>query len=253
MSTFPSSPGRPRKVLVTRAADQAGDLALRVRELGCAVVEFPLISIIEPADGGAAMREAVERLGAEPCPYAWIVLTSPNAAQRTLRTVKPTTAVRVAAIGPGTAAVCRELGFHVELVPHRSVGEGMVETFPDAAGGDSRVLLPRAESARDVVADGLRSKGWLVDVVTAYRTVPRIPTPQQCEEAGQADIVICTSSSTAVGLVAALGVPRIPRYVVSIGPQTTATLAGLGVEVYATATPHTLDGLMGEVRKILEQ
>ena len=60
------------------------------------------------------MREAVERLGAEPCPYAWIVLTSPNAAQRTLRTVKPTTAVRVAAIGPGTAAVCRELGFHVE-------------------------------------------------------------------------------------------------------------------------------------------
>jgi uroporphyrinogen-III synthase len=253
------------KVLLTRAVEQVGDLTARIAALGCEVIEIPLIAIADPADGGAALDAALLRAASPGNPYKWVVLTSPNAAHRALSRLSGTTIGRtlgpasgrpkIAAIGAGTAAVCRELGFDVDLVPERAVGEGLVAAFPDAdADQDARkapmVLLPRAESARDVVPDGLRAKGWGVEVVSAYRTVPRAPDPLQCRTARGADLAVLTSSSTARALVAALGAP-LPMRVVSIGPQTTATLEDLGVTVHATAEPHTLDGVVRAVARIL--
>lgn len=244
----------PLRVLVTRAAEQAGDLVARLQVIGCEVVEVPLIEVVEPADDGAQLRAAMAVVARVDSPYDWVVLTSPNAAVRSLSLLTVNAPVRLAAIGPGTAAVCRGLGFAVALVPERSIGEGLVAVFPDAVPGPvRRVLLPRAEKARDVISDGLRSKGWSVDVAVAYRTVDRAPTASEAALASTADVVLCASSSAARSMVKAFGIERLPPRVVSIGPQTTKTLEGLGVMVFATADPHTLDGLVACVQSIVDR
>lgn len=241
------------RVLVTRASEQVGDLVERLTAIGCEVIEFPLIEIVEPIDHGSALRKAMVAADAtseESTSYAWIVLTSPNAADRSLRHLHKAAGAQIAAIGPGTANVCLSLGFSVSLIPDRSIGEGLVEAFPDCDVPGARVLLPRAETARDVVPEGLAAKGWIVDTVTAYRTQPRKPTASECERAATATMALATSSSTARLLVAVLG-GRVPPIVVSIGPQTTATFEELGVHVDATAEPHTIDGLVQQVARLM--
>ena len=253
MVTVRKAPGgQPLRVLVTRAAEQAGDLTERLRDVGCEVIEVPLIAVVDPADGGEALHRGMAAAAEPDSPYDWIVVTSPNAAARSLPLLAHGVAVGIAAIGPGTATICRDLGLDVALVPERSVGEGLVEAFPVAPESrDRRVLLPRAEEARDVVAAGLRAKGWAVDVVIAYRTMARTPTAAELESAKRADVVLCASSSAARSLVAGFGRNGLPSRVVSIGPQTTQTLEELGVAVFATADPYTLDGLVACVEAIV--
>lgn len=231
-----------KTVAVTRAADQAGPLVTRLQNMGAVVFEVPLIEIADPIDGGAALRRAVARQG----DYAWVVLTSPNAARRYLDAVaafSPVSSVpapKVACVGPGTAQVVTERGCVVDLVPKRVIGEGLVEAFPFGA---AKVLFPRAEVARAVVADGLRAKGWEVDVVDAYRTVPAKVTAQHVQQLLSADMVVLTSSSTATATASALA-GASPRRIVSMGIATTLTAANLGLTVTETADPSTIDGLL---------
>lgn len=239
------------RVVVTRAEDQAGSLRDRLLRLGADVVEVAVIATADPEDGGAALRAAASsRHG-----YSWVVLASPNAARRWLAAVAQSATgpgmggheePRLAVVGPGTADAVRAGGAVASLVPARSVGEGLVEAFP-RGDGTSRVLLPRAEETRDVIAPGLRTQGWLVDEVVAYRTVSVVPSTESLARARAADVVAFTSSSTVRAFVAASGPEGVPPVVVSIGPATSATAAELGVRVDVTADPHTLDGLVDAV------
>ena len=194
--------------------------------------------------GGAALQAAMAELGS----YDWVVLTSPNAASRFAEAAFEYSTVdhiddlpAIAVVGPGTASVVVKHGLPVGLVADRNLGEGLVEVFPIGPG---RVLMPRAMVARDVVPDGLRAKGWNVDVVDAYRTEPAPTDPALGVAVHAADAIAFTSSSTVKAFAAWYGVALLPRTVVSIGPQTTATLAAAGATVSATADPHTLDGLL---------
>jgi uroporphyrinogen-III synthase len=226
-------------IAVTRAAEQAGPLTARLQALGAEVVEVPLIAIADPLDGGAALNTAITNLHN----YDWVVLTSPNAARRFLDALDknaPGEVPKLAAVGPGTAQVLTDRGVRVDLVPQRVIGEGLVEAFRRGTG---RVLFPRAEVARAVVADGLREKGWTVDVVDAYRTVPAVVTATHIEALLTADVVVLTSSSTATVTATALA-GASPRRVVSMGIATTATATNVGLAVTRTADPSTIDGLI---------
>lgn len=241
MSTPPPLDGRT--IVVTRAADQAGPFVAQLQALGARVLVVPLIRIANPFDGGAALRAAVAELGT----YDWVVLTSPNAAARFADAAFEHSTVghvddlpSIAVVGPGTAAVVHDHAMVVALVADRNVGEGLVDSFP---AGSGRVLMPRAMVARDIVPDGLREKGWTVDVVDAYRTEPAPTDPALGVAVHAADAIAFTSSSTVKAFAAWYGVALLPRLVVSIGPQTTATLVAAGATVAATADPHTLNGL----------
>jgi uroporphyrinogen-III synthase len=226
-----------RTVAVTRAAEQAGPLVTRLEALGALVFEVPLIAITDPLDGGAALRAAAAALDT----YDWVVLTSPNAARRFLDAVgSGPVSPRIAAVGPGTAQVVLDRGRSVDLIPQRVIGEGLVEAF---ARGPGRVLFPRAEVARAVVAEGLTDKGWTVDVVDAYRTVPAPVTPDHVKALLTADVVVLTSSSTATATASALA-GAAPQRVVSMGIATTLTANNIGLPVAITADPSTIDGLL---------
>src|SRR5205085_8251621 len=124
-------------------------------------VAVPVIDIVDAFDGGAALRAAAGRL-TQPGHYDWVVLTSVNGAERLLAVAPRPWPVKVAAIGSATASCLTDSGVPVALVPPRFVAESLVDTFPRGAG---TVLLTRAAVARDVLPDGLRAKGWTVEVV----------------------------------------------------------------------------------------
>jgi uroporphyrinogen III methyltransferase/synthase len=243
---FTTRPLFGKRIVVTRARAQASALVERLEHLGATVVEAPTIEVLAPADGGAALRTAVAAASS----YDWLILTSPNGVHRTLAEVPDARAlagVRIAAVGTGTAAALASYRLVADLVPSHFVAESLLAEFPDPPDGGGRVLLSRAEVARDVVPDGLRDRGWTVDVVDAYRTVAAPVAPEVAEAVAAADAVTFASSSSVTNLCDAIGVHRVPATVVSIGPVTSATARAHGLLVTAEASPHTIDGLVAAV------
>jgi uroporphyrinogen III methyltransferase / synthase len=250
LAWFENRPLLGRRVVVTRARAQAGELVARLAALGAATVEVPAIEIVDPEDGGAALAAAVERLG----DYDWLILTSPNGARRLLdaldragRDARALGGVRLATIGPGTAAALAEARLVPDLVPPRYVAESLLDSFPDpSASGEpqGRVLLVRAAVARDVLPAGLAERGWDVDVVDAYRSEPVPLSDAQAKALAEAEIVTFTSSSTVANLMAAAEGRPLPQVVAAIGPVTAATARDHGLSVAVEAKVHTIEGLV---------
>jgi uroporphyrinogen III methyltransferase/synthase len=236
-----------RRIVVTRAREQASELVDALRALGAETVELPVIDIADPVDGGAALRDAAARVHE----YDWVVFTSANAVSRfvpLLRDARAFGAARIAAIGPGTADALRGHTLEPDLVPERFVAESLLDAFP---AGPGWVLLPRAAVARDVLPDGLAAGGWDVDVVEAYRTVVGTPDAGALERVADADAVTFTSSSTVTNFVEVAGVERVPKVVACIGPVTADTARAVGIAVDVVADPHTIVGLVDALREVL--
>lgn len=268
-----SRPLLGRRVVVTRAAHQAPDLAGRLRAAGAEPVEIPTVEVVDPADGGDGLALAAAGAG----DFDWVVFSSANAVGRffaCLRDARGLGGTLVAAVGPGTAAALRARGVVADLVPPNALAEGLVEAF---AAGSGSILLPQAAGARPVLAHGLRAKGWDVTAVDAYRTVPLALSAEDLARARGADAIAFTSASTVTSWLAAIvaGAPSpasapvtpegppgaaamgsqmglaTPPVVVCIGPVTAEAAVTGGIEVTAVADPHTLDGLVSALVKAL--
>ncbi len=232
-----AQPLRGTTIAVTRARAQSADLVHRLRDLGARVVEAPVIRI-EPIAGPPI----------DPSAYDLICLTSPNAPALLLHRIgaAPLPAgIEVAAIGPGTAAAMGAVGIVPDLVAERAIAEGLLEALGDRVAG-RRVLVARAEEARDALPDGLYQAGAAtVDVVPLYRTVAVVPDDA---EALTADLVTFTSSSTARSFAGAFASHDLSSVRgVSIGPITSETMREHGIAIAAEAANHDLDGLVAAV------
>jgi uroporphyrinogen III methyltransferase/synthase len=246
---FERAPLFGHRVAVTRARAQASGLAARLEELGAEVVQVPAIRIEPRADG---LREAIDELGTGRCDV--LCLTSPNAAELLMAELdrqgldaRVLSGTRVAAIGPGTAAVLRDWGIRPDVVPERYIAESLAADLVAQGVKDERVLVPRASEARDVLPRELERAGADVQVVALYETVREQLDERQLERLAAAGYVTFTSSSTVRFLIDAIGgVERFPEEarVVSIGPVTTQTARELGLEVHVEAGRHDVDGLV---------
>lgn len=251
-----------KRVLVTRAREQAGGAAAMLRERGADPVVVPTIEIHPPSDP-SAMIDAVQSLGER---YDWVVLTSANGVDRLWseidrqgRDARSFGRARVAAIGPGTAAALARRGIKADVVAKEHRQEGLAAEILAAVGPDAkpRVLLARAEVARDVLPDTLRAAGCDVDVVAVYKTrSPRRPLLEALAallEGGEIDVVTFTSSSTVEHLCDALearAAELLARTcVASIGPITTETAQKRGIRVDVMASEFTIPGLVAALEK----
>ena len=242
LTWFESRPLFGRRVVVTRAHEQAAELSERLRRVGAEPIEVPTIAVHGARDGGAALAHAASAL--EAGEYTWVVFTSARAVERLLpllRDGRSLAGARLAAIGPGTAAALARFNLVADLIPPAFVAESLADAFPPGSG---RILLPRALLARDVLPTRLGELGWDVDVVEAYRTEPAAPGPARLEAAAKADAITFTSSSTVSSYLAVAGADRLPPVVACIGPVTAATARQAGVTVSVVANQHTLDGLV---------
>jgi len=222
-----------RRVVVTRATEQADALAELLRERGAVPVVVPLIEIVPEPDGVAALAAL------DPTTFDWLVVASPNAAVAYLQAHDCLPAA-VAAVGSTTAATLSARGWSVDLVPTRQQAEGLVDEFPTGRG---RVLVVQAQAGEATLADGLAAKGWAVTVVRPYRSAPATPSAAQAEQALAADAVLFASGSAARAWSTAFGAVA-PQVVVVIGPQTAAAVTAAGLKVTAIATDHSLPGLV---------
>lgn len=237
-----------RRVVITRAAEQAVELVQQLTALGAEPLVVPLIQIAEPADGGQALVAAMARLS----DYDWLVVTSPNGARRVsaavaaLESVPGSTRPRLATVGLATATALQtgrdsSRPVVVDLVPQRQIAEALVDAFPAGHGG--RVLIAQAEAARSDLAQGLAAKGWRVETVVAYRTLPVRPSAHQLLTVMAADAVLFASGSAVRAWLQVFG-PSTPPVVVAIGPATAAVAEKNGLKVDVVAADHSLGGML---------
>jgi len=251
LSWFEHLPLFGKRVLVTRAREQASSMAAKLMALGAEPLILPSIAILPP-ESTEELDGALQRLHE----FDWVVFTSANAVRLVWDRVnalgldaRAFAGVRLGAIGSATGAAMLGRGLRADFVPQRHTSEAMVTEIGSVRG--QRILLPRSDIAPPDLAEGLGQKGAEVEAVVAYRTAPARPQPEILEELaqGQVDIATFTSSST----VANLSVLVAPRslgevlegcFVACIGPVTTSTARQLGVRVDLVAEVHTVDGLV---------
>ena len=248
-----------RRVLVTRAAHQAGKLSEGLRALGAEPVEVPVLEI-RPPGSFEALDQALLGLGG----YDWLILTSANTVRAfeeraSLLGVTLTQFPRlmVAAVGESTAEAAREAGMTVGFVPDSYVAEGLVEGLARSVAGQ-KILLARAAVARDVIPDALRAAGAVVDVVDAYRNCMPEEAPEQLRLAlaEGIDAATFTSSSSVMHLAeaaraAGIALPFAGVPAISIGPITSGTLRELGWEPAEEAHPSDISGVIEAVVRLL--
>lgn len=253
--------GRPlfgRRVVVTRARAQAGELSGRLEDLGAEVREFPTIEVRPPEDFGP-LDGAI--LGLDY--FDWLVFTSVNGVDAFLRRLRHhdldlravPRATKVAAIGPATQQALESVGLRVDVVPEEFRAEGLIEAIEDGSLAGKRVLIPRAKVAREVLPEKLREAGAEVVVPPAYETVPSSEGKEALAkdlESGRIDCVTFTASSTVENFVGAFGPEETGRLlsgtrVACIGPITAETARGHGLRVDVEAAEYTIPGLVDAV------
>jgi len=242
-----------RKIVVTRASDQAAEFCDRLRALGADAVELPVIALEQAVDPGPLDR-AIENLTT----YDWLIFTSVNGvrfflerldqSQHDLRSLK----ARICAIGPATRRAIEDLHLKVDLMPEEYVAESLITAFASEDLAGKRILLPRAAVARDVIPTELTKRGAQVDVVEAYRNVVPSNAPVRAHgifsAAKKPDWITFTSSSTVKNLLAISGREALEGVrTASIGPVTSSTLCAHGLKVDAEAKQFTLDGLVDAI------
>ena len=237
-----------KRILITRPRTNEDDFSQQVWEAGAEPIVAPTIAIGPPADEAAAAA-AVARVR----DYAWIVFTSRNGVDaffdRLGASGKDSRAfgdVKIAAIGPKTAAALTHHGIRVDFMPAAFVNEAVADGLLERTAPGDRVLLFRAQDARDVVPAALRAAGRVVDDVAAYAT-QLLDVPDLRAAAERADIVTFTSASTVHGFVR--NVPDAARVLASrtvaaIGPITAAAARELDIRVDVIADAFTIEGLM---------
>jgi uroporphyrinogen III methyltransferase/synthase len=245
-----------KRIVVTRAREQADALAARLRGLGADAIEVPTIEI-RPAADLAPLDAAIAGLAS----YDWLIFTSANGVRffterlDRSRTDLRALRARICAIGPATRAAVEALHLKVDLMGKEYVAEGLLDAFSAYDLSGQRILLPRAAVARDLVPSELARRGAHVDVVEAYRTVVPADAAERVRAAleRKPDCITFTSSSTVRNFVTVAGAEALRGIkVASIGPITSQTARSLGVEIAAQARTFTIDGLVDAVRELCE-
>jgi uroporphyrinogen III methyltransferase/synthase len=245
---FDNTPLFGKRVLVTRAAAQADDFCARLVELGAEPIVAPTIAIGPPDDPGAA-AQAVDAVRE----FAWVIFTSRNGVEAFFerltergRDARAFGDAKIAAIGPKTADALAARGVRADFIPARFINEAVADGMLERTREGDRVLLFRAQEARDVVREALRAAGRSVADVAAYKTRTVVDADLGAK-AARADILTFTSASTVTGFVAnvpdAAGVCA-GKVVACIGPVTAAAARQAGLTVGVVAADFTIDGLM---------
>jgi len=255
LNWFEDRPLSGKRIVVTRTRKQAGALTEQLRGLGADVIELPTIRIEPPTDL-RAFAELVQDAHA----YDWIVFTSPNGVSaffdlfyKLYDDAREIGGARIAAIGAATTQRLKDFHLRVDLQPEEFVAESLAREFKKAGGVENlRILIARAEKARDLLPKELSALGAIVDEGFAYRTVPEtrddIGARRRLLEEG-ADLITFTSSSTVENFLA-LGLPWPAKMqVASIGPITSKTARDRGLEVAVEARRHDIPGLVEAIRK----
>ena len=254
LNWFERRPLFGQRIVVTRSREQASQLSQQLRERGADVLGIPTIRFTVPTQL-QNLADALLELNA----YDWLVFTSPNGVTEFFRhffkafdDLRDIGGVRIAAVGPGTAAKLKELYLKVDLMPEEALASKIAAAFEKYESIENlKICLLRAEVANPDLPKALEEMGAIVDDIAVYRTVPETEDPTGAAarllESG-ADWITFTSSSTVENFHARFNLPvllkKFPQTkLASIGPETSKTLRTFGLAPTVEARKHTIDGL----------
>ncbi len=248
---FDTLPLFGKRVLVTRPAVQAAEFARGLLARGADPIVAPLLAIVPPDDVRAA-QHAVDALH----DYQWLALTSRHGVDALFARLASIDAdarhlggIKVAAIGPKTEARLKHFGIRADVRPSEFVGEAIARALIDAANPGDRVLIYRAQEARDVLPRMLGDAGLQPTVVAAYRTAV-VSDPALPENVARADILTFTSAGAVRAFASVLGgnaraaAASRGKTIACIGPIVAEAVREVGLRADVVATEYTIDGLL---------
>jgi uroporphyrinogen III methyltransferase / synthase len=254
LNWFETKPLFGKRIVLTRAQEQAKEFSQLLAAYGAEPLEVPTIQIVPPPSW-QAIDEAITRLST----YQWLIFTSVNGVKPFMERLhaagndaRALANLRLCAIGPRTAQELGAYGLTADVVPAQYQAEGVIAALADADVRGSHILIPRAEVAREILPEQLRELGATVDVIPVYRTiVPAVDvasvTQQFCE--GHVAVATFTSSSTVHNFVEVFGGrdvvrPLVARAVIAcIGPITARTAEEYGLTVSVMPDENTVPAL----------
>jgi uroporphyrinogen III methyltransferase/synthase len=222
-------------------------------------LEVPTIRIVPPSDwsGLDQALKGMEEIN-------WLFFTSPNGVRfffdrlnvlhLDLRRLK---GIKIGVIGPATAKALGRFHLHPDLMPETYQAEYLLEALSALPWNNQRVLIPRAEEAREILPEGLRQMGAEVLVVSAYKTVPAEEEKGALRERlirAEVDCLTFTSSSTVINFLALFSrqeiLPLLKNVALAcIGPVTAQTARDNGLKVSIVAEEYTIPGLVTAIEK----
>jgi uroporphyrinogen III methyltransferase/synthase len=254
LNWFEKRPLFGKRIVLTRAQEQAGEFARLLRAYGAEPISAPTIKMIPPSDWDA-LDQAIAALSS----YSWLIFTSVNGIapfmerlKTARRDVRALAHLQIGAIGPRTAEELRRYGLTADLIPSEYQAEGMVAAMSRHELRGTKVLIPRAEVAREMLPEQLRAQGATVDVIAVYRTVPPEAGLSRLKEqiqAGAIDVITFTSSSTVTNFVDLIGGAQEARRlgakttIACIGPITARTAEEYGLPVTIMPGENTIPAL----------
>jgi uroporphyrinogen III methyltransferase/synthase len=261
LAWFEKLPLFGKRIAVTRATARVENMTARLRALGAEVFEIPTIAI-RPLELDDEDRARLEEIAG----YDGVVLTSPAAVEilvdrlRDLDLdVRSLAGVKIAAVGESTSSTLQGYGLRADIVPDEFTADSLGERLRDEGVSGLRFLLPRSGKARAGLVEQLLELGAVVDEVKTYEPVPAQTSRDRIEEvlALQPDFITFTSSSTVENLVRIIGdeafeAHRAALRAASIGPATTRTLKGFGLNPVVEADTHTVGGLIEAMEQFVE-
>jgi uroporphyrinogen III methyltransferase/synthase len=264
LNWFEKLPLFGQRIVVTRRTGQAGQLAVRLQQLGADVLEVPTIKLAEPTH-----REGIIDALLELNSYEWLIFTSANGVTaffdlffRRFQDLRDLGGARIAAVGPKTAEKLRELHLQVDLMPEEYLGKKVAAAFKKYQDIENvKMCLLRAEVAGQDLPQALEEEGAIVDDIAIYKTVAetedRTGAAERLLEEG-ADWVTFTSGSTVEHFHTRFNLPKLakkfPRLkIASIGPETTKAITALGLKPTVEAKEHTTDGLVAAISTLCKR
>ena len=254
-----------KNILVTRARAQASALSEKLKALGANSIEVPAIRLTDPEDNWSAADAAIRSIGVHQRAYKLVIFTSPNGVNRFLdrmmtlgKDIRCLGTMLTAAIGSSTAAAMKRRGLIADVIGKEFRAEGLVEALRGRVCNGWRVLIPRAQEARNLLPEELEEMGASVDVVPVYRTVMDEDSREKLQsiaDSEKIDLVTFTSSSTVSNFVKLLGGKEEAEKFFSkgavrtacIGPITADTCREMGLPVDMISKEYTIDGLVSKI------
>lgn len=242
-----------KRILITRAQKQSSEFSSLLKKNGADVIECPMIEIVPPRSW-RGVDQAIEEIDK----YDWLIFTSANGVdfffdrlKKKRKTLRSLSSLKVCAIGPATSSRLSQRKIPVHLMPKEFVAESVIEAFKRESIKGRRILLARAQKARDLLPKGLEEMGAKVDVVEVYRTIKPRRGPGRLRrilKEGKVDLITFTSSSTVNHFVELLKGEDIKSLlkgvlIACIGPVTSKTAMRWGMRVQIQPRDYTIQGL----------
>jgi uroporphyrinogen III methyltransferase/synthase len=254
---FDNRPLSGKRILITRPSHQAEEFRRHLMALGAEVITFPTIEIRDPSSW-ERLDHAIRNIEG----YQWLVFTSVNGVEKFFlryrqlaHDVRDLKGLRIAAIGSATEKSLVARGLKVEILPDEFKAERLLESLKGKVLKGSRILIPRAKVAREILPIELQKQGAHVDVVEAYETTAPREGKERLQlilEERPLDMVVFTSSSTVTNLVemakpGMLSGTLKNTAIAAIGPITKETAEGCGLEVQVQPRHYTIPALVDAI------